>query len=370
MTSTVITTWQELDRLKDEWNNLLVSSRSNTIFLTWEWVQAWRNAAGKDADLFVIEVRDSQNELIGIAPFYRYTIRLHNLITFKALRVLADYATGSEYADWIVHPNHESRALNEIADKLARTSGWDLIWMPRVSGWNDAHERLTKALEHNGLLFHTRQSEFSALALPETLQSYEESFSSKRRQQMRRNKRNLFKDKDIEIVFCESADNLANFIDALFDLHHQRRMLLDDPGCFKRKPAEAAFYREFLPVALDRGWLRFAALTKHGNIQTIQIGYAYNNDFLQMQEGFNPDFEKGSGNVLRHRVIEECIHEGLSSYDFLGGFTEHKRRWGAQLRHGHDILVGRPCIKNRLFFLQEIWPSGKHLTEVGLYDGN
>ena len=284
--------------------------------------------------------------------------------------MLADYATGFEYADWIVHSDYETEALNAIAEKLVHARDWDLIWMPRVSGWSGAHSRLTKTLEDYGLLYHIRPSEFSALELPDTLQSYEASFSSKRRQQLRRSRRNLFKDSEIEVVYCQTADDLPIFIDALFDLHHQRRMLLDDPGCFIRKPAEASFYREFLPLALDRGWLRFAALKKNEEIQAIQIGYAYNKDFLQMQEGFNPDFEKGSGNVLRHIVIEDCINEGLKSYDFLGGFTEHKRRWGAQLRLGDELLIGRPCIKNRLLFTKQIWPSGKHLTEVGLYDGN
>jgi CelD/BcsL family acetyltransferase involved in cellulose biosynthesis len=160
------------------------------------------------------------------------------------------------------------------------------------------------------------------------------------------------------------------FIDALFDLHNRRRSLLDDPGCFVRRPAEAMFYRSFLPKALENGWLRLAAITQDGVIEAIQIGYAYNGEFLQMQEGFNPDYVEGAGNVLRHLIMETSITEGLRNYDFLGGFSEHKRRWKAKERFGHDLLIARPSIKTRLLFVKEIWPTGRYLTQHGLYDGS
>jgi hypothetical protein len=97
---------------------------------------------------------------------------------------------------------------------------------------------------------------------------------------------------------------------------------------------------------------------------------AYNGDFLQIQEGFNPEYIDGAGNVLRHIVIESSIQEGLKNYDFLGGFTEHKRRWKAEERFGHDLLIARPSLKTRLLFLKDIWPSGRYLSQYGLFDGN
>jgi CelD/BcsL family acetyltransferase involved in cellulose biosynthesis len=105
-------------------------------------------------------------------------------------------------------------------------------------------------------------------------------------------------------------------------------------------------------------------------MQAVQIGYVYNGEYLAMQEGFNPDFASGVGNVLRHVSIEKLIEEGLKSYDFLGGVSEHKELWQAEERLGHDLLIARPSFKNRLIFQSEIWPTGRYLTEVGLFDGN
>ena len=370
MKSTILKSWHQLSSLEQEWNALLQSSRSNSIFLTWEWIQAWRAVVGEDKQLFVVAVHDEQGRLVGVAPFYEYRFPLFNLIPFKALRILADYSTAFEYGDWFVDPACEQAALDAIAGALSKSTDWDVIWMPRMSGWNGAMERISAAVTRAGMLQQKRSSVFSHFPLPTSIKAFEEGFSTKRRQQLRRNRRNLMSTAGIEFVQCGNEQELPVFIDALFDLHHRRRLLLGDDGCFIRRPAEADFYRQFVPKALANGWLRLAALSQDGTIQAIQIGYVYNNEFLQLQEGFNPDYIDGAGNVLRHIVIEECINEGLTGYDFLGGFSEHKRRWGAQERTGYDLMIARPTLKNRLLFLKQIWPSSRFIKELGLYDGN
>jgi CelD/BcsL family acetyltransferase involved in cellulose biosynthesis len=371
MRTAILTTWEEVNSLEDQWNPLLKSSNSDTIFLTWEWIQAWRDATQKQPTPFVITVRDEQGILLGIAPFYQYKLRLLNTLSFKGLRIMGDYATGSEYADWVVHKDHQQSALSKIADTLKRNSDrWDLIWMPKLSGWNGSQERITSCVSKAGLMHQSRNTPFSAIQLPPSLDLYESSFSSKRRMKLRRNRRQLLSKPDITIKQCQSQAELASFLDALFQLHHRRRQQFNDTGCFQRKPAEAEFYRHFLPTSLDKGWLRFTALFHAEQIEAIQIGYLYNGEFLSLQEGFNPDFSRGIGNVLRHCIIEQCISEGAVSYDFLGGYSEHKRLWGAEERQGYDLLITHPSLKNRLLLLLKIWPSGRYMREVGLFDGN
>jgi CelD/BcsL family acetyltransferase involved in cellulose biosynthesis len=370
MRTSILHNWRQLANLEPEWNGLLESSRANTIFLTWEWVQAWRAVVGEEMPLFVITVRNDAGRLVGVAPFYRYRLMLFNSLPFKALRIVADYATASEYGDWFVDPACESQAVDAIAGVLADSREWDVIWMPRMSGWSGALERIAPALRHAGLLYRSRPDSFSRIPLPGSLTEFEESFSAKRRQQLRRNRRNLMSKPGVGTLHCRTPQELPGFLEALFDLHHRRRLLLGDPGCFMRRPAEAEFYRQFAPKALANGWLRIAALTQDDTVQAIQIGYVYDREFLQLQEGFNPDYVDGAGNVLRHIMIEECIHEGLAGYDFLSGLSEHKRRWGAQKRDGLDLMIVRPCLKNRILSLKAIWPYSRFIREEGLYKGN
>jgi len=91
-------------------------------------------------------------------------------------------------------------------------------------------------------------------------------------------------------------------------------------------------------------------LKEQGEFKAVQLGYVYRNAFHQMQEGFDPEYVRGAGNVLRAKVIEECIAEGIGVYDFLGEMTEHKRRWRAKERMGHDLFIGNRNLRNRLLF--------------------
>ena len=60
--------FEQLRTLSAEWNRLLEGSCSDTIFLTWEWCEAWWKAYGNDRSLFVLTAWEG-SELVGIAPF-------------------------------------------------------------------------------------------------------------------------------------------------------------------------------------------------------------------------------------------------------------------------------------------------------------
>ena len=125
----------------------------------------------------------------------------------------------------------------------------------------------------------------------------------------------------------------------------------------------ASFYERFGGCALSRGWLRLYSLKVDGLVRAVQYGYVYGGVFSQLQEGFDPDVVPGIGNVLRNLVFHACIEEGLREYDFLGGHADHKRRWGALERSGHDLFIGRPSLKNRLLFAKQVWPTGRYLRQ-------
>ena len=101
-----------------------------------------------------------------------------------------------------------------------------------------------------------------------------------------------------------------------------------------------------------------------GVVRAVQYGYAYRDTFLQVQEGYDPAGPDGIGNLLREQVFNTCIAEGLRTYDFMGEFTEHKRRWGSVRRIGSDVFTGHRSLKNRALFTRPVWPTGRYLREV------
>lgn len=364
MKTTLIDDWAGLNRLEGVWNDLLGRSRANCIFLTWEWIQAWRAAAGERANPFVVVVQDTEGAVVGLAPFYLAGTKLARAIRYRTLRILGDEQSGSEYPDWILGRDCEGPAARAIAGALAGAAGrWDLIWLPRVAGWTGARERLLEACSSAGFFFRERARQFAALDLPGSYESFQKSLSRNARSMLQRRARQVFGEGAV-FEQCRSEEQRLVFLEELFALNHRRWSAAGQPGTFVRKPLEARFYRVFTEAALRRGWLRLYAIRVGDRIKAVQAGYVYDGTFLQLQEGFDPEGPSGIGNVLRARVIEECIKEGLRHYDFLGEFTEHKRRWLAELKLGHDLLIGRRGLKNKIVFGVGLWPTGRYLRPV------
>src|SRR5262249_53584467 len=122
---------EELRPLRNQWNHLLEESCSNTIFLTWEWCEAWWNAYGNGRSLFVLSAWDDE-ELIGIAPFYAdSTRRWHKL--WIHLRMLGDGSGDSDYLSYFTKPGKERAVLATFLEFLESVSNrWDWIQIEGV----------------------------------------------------------------------------------------------------------------------------------------------------------------------------------------------------------------------------------------------
>jgi CelD/BcsL family acetyltransferase involved in cellulose biosynthesis len=362
----IITDWPRLAALGSRWNDLLEASRADSVFLTWEWIRAWSEVVGPTTRPLVVTAWDPQGELIGLAPFYVSEVQLARTLRFRTLRVMGDQATGSEYPDWIAHRLWEAAVTRAIASALAQAGrAWDCIWMPRMAGWTGAVARIAAACRDAGFHHHVRSRQFSSFELPADPGSYVRSLSQNKRQQLRSEMRRIMGHESVAVTRCQSPGELPRYLDALFALHHQRWQERGEAGVFRRRPSEARFYREFTRVALDRGWLWLTGLEDRGELKAVQLGYVYGGVYHQLQEGFDPRYASGVGNVLRVKSIEACIASGVRGYDFLGGMTEHKRRWLATPRTGYDLFIGRRSLKNRLLFAREIWPTGRFLRPRG-----
>jgi CelD/BcsL family acetyltransferase involved in cellulose biosynthesis len=363
----VIDTWADLARLQGRWNALLEASSADSIFLTWEWIESWRAAGGASVEPLTIVVWDGEGELVGLAPLYLASMRLGGIVAYRTLRVLGDYQSGAEYLDWILARDREEEAARLIVDALARQrSRWDCIWIPNLAGWTGACDRIAAACLEGGFYAGRRGIDFSAVDLPGDYESYLRSVSHNLRSTLRRQGRRVFDGPDVSFELLSREADLPPFLDALVDLNHRRWSALGQDGTFVRKPLELRFCRNFAPRALARGWLRLFAIRRGSRFEAVQMGYTYRHVFHQFQEGFDPLAARGVGNVLRSRVIRHCIEEGVHTYDFLGGHTAHKRRWRSRPRPGHDLLIGRPCLKNSLIFSAGVWPTGRYLRATAL----
>ena len=101
--------WDDLRNLRADWNRLLAESYSDTIFLTWEWCEAWWNANRNGRSLFVLSAWE-ENELVGMAPFYADKAS-HWGKAWTRLRMLGGGSGDSDYLDFFTKPGHERQIL-------------------------------------------------------------------------------------------------------------------------------------------------------------------------------------------------------------------------------------------------------------------
>ena len=365
MNVSIIRNDKELATLEREWNQLLHNSASDTIFLTWEWVSSWLDAQPDNLELFVIVIRDHADRLLAVAPFYKTRYRLLSCINVSVLRILGDVSSGAEYGNVLIREGHERDATEQISQCLAENrSEWHILWIPNIASWQSSYSILSSVFRNRQLSHRERARIFSFASLPPTSDGFLSTMSANRRQQVRRTCRKVFKNPDIKVIQITEPDRLRHYLDILFDLHAKRWGTKGDPGSFERDARLKAFYLSFAPKALARGWLRMIALMDSDRVIAIQYGFRYKDTYMQLQEGFDPTCINGSGTALRLSGIDIFIQESITEYDFLGGFTEHKRRWLAVKREGCDVLAGNHRCLSRLIMSSGIWPTGRFLRPV------
>ncbi len=359
MQARVINQQSQLTELfHSNWNTLLTHSHDDTLFLSAQWIQSWLDIQ-EHIELFVIVVQEG-DQLLAIAPLYIDKMHFLKRIEFRTLRILGDTHSGAEYPAIIAKPDADNRIYQAIwALLIAHKSAWDCIWLPRCGPHSSSIRHFLNATAKHPIAFREREHEFSAFTLPSSYDDYLKDFSRNHRNKMRRVEKKFDAIEGISVETCSDINDIDRYLTALFHLHALRWQEAGEEGAFKRRPLMEHFYRHFCPQAFNNGWLKMFLITHHQTPVAIQVGYLYNNTYLQMQEGFSPAFEKGVGNYLRIKMIRQLIDEGITTYDFLGGFGEHKQRWQGERKLGFDGFIWHNNWKGKLLSAKTIWPTGR-----------
>ena len=103
------------------------------------------------------------------------------------------------------------------------------------------------------------------------------------------------------------------------------------------------FYNDLASLLMPRNQLEFWLLELNGKPVAAQFGFRFGRTVYLLQEGFDPAFAKDSvGYVLRAHVLRTLMAEGIRKYDFLGGVSDSKTRWGAEIGRYVNFRFSRP----------------------------
>ncbi len=327
------------ERLSDGWNELLRSSDSDCLFLTWEWLYTWWKHHSAGRELYIIAVRFGR-ELAAIAPLCLRRRRLERLQPLPSLEFLGTGSVGSDYLDLIARRGRAAQALEALAEHLDGKRL--LIELAQLRRKACLASELAGRLERRGWSF----SEEKINTCPfidlsgHSWESYLARLGPEHRYNFQRRLKNLAKQFEVSFELVSSEEERRKTLAELIALHNQRWR--GSSNAFNRAGL-IAFHEELSCLALARGWLRLVVLRLNGKAAACLYGFRYGNSFYFYQSGYDPNYGKHSvGLVIMGLAIKIAIEEGALEYDLLHGDEEYKFRWARAARELSRIVLYPP----------------------------
>ena len=335
---------QAFDALRGPWNDLIRDSRADSVFLTWEWLNAWWTLLGGDRDLQVIVVWDG-DELVGLAPLAR-TRRM--LPWLSRLEFLGTGGAGSDYLDVVVRHGYEDASAQAIADALVSSKqALHFDHLPSDSVVASALVHRIAARSWTSLQNAAGTCPYILLA-GHSWDSYLASIGAAHRANFRRRLRALDRQGAVRFARVSNEAERREVLQTLMSLHNRRWDIRGGSTAFPT-PACRAFHYGVTRRMLERGWLRLYALRLNDVITAATYCFSYNGRFYFYQGAFDDRFQQHSvGMVAMGLTIRAAIEEGAREFDMLYGVESYKWLWARHARSLHRIELFPPDTVGRL----------------------
>ena len=191
------------------------------------------------------------------------------------------------------------------------------------------------------------------LELPDAWEKYVASLGSHTRRNLRRLERTSLDTGRAVLRSAKNLDDLRQGMSILVELHQRRRAMLDEPGCFA-SARFLAFVHDVIPAMFRRGVLQLYWLEFEGKPIAAEYELLGEHDMYLYQCGLDPEaIEHEPGKLLHALIVQDAIHRGCRTLDFLRGSEPYKAHFGAKPRPTLQIRVVPPRALPRL--RQSLW---------------
>jgi len=326
----VVDNLPKLQSLRTGWNLLLTRSWSQSIFLTWEWIETWWHSYSAGFDLAVIVARHG-DEVLGIAPL---VVRKES----GRLEFAGQNKAYGEYLDFLVPQGLEASIVPAICQMVARLSGlgrWRGIHFATILAGSPNLNLISKELTKAGIEIQRSPTRVCPYAqLPATWEDYLALKGSSFSRRIRYNERRLARFGTIAIERPRDGRELDEFFDDLVNLH-VRRWRTDIDGQF------FGFHRKIARTFFELNWLLLARLRVGSSVVAVKYDFIFDNKIWGYQGGWLPEFkDREVGNVLIAEILKQAIQDGRREYDFLEGEAWYKSRWSTSHHTAFDLVYG------------------------------
>jgi CelD/BcsL family acetyltransferase involved in cellulose biosynthesis len=336
MKLTIVKDIDSFSALEDEWNSLLENSANNTLCLRWEWMFHYYDKRCNGQDLLLFLVRDSRDQLVGIAPFILRKQRLLRKWTFlEFLGQRYSYHLGI-----IAHSAHRDEVYQHICDHLIKyRKKWDVLKFTNLS--NDAllYKHLKTHFEKWSYFWTERIHNACKViridgSFDEYISSLGKHFSKKTKYKLRKIRRDFH----VGLSQPDNETDLMRSWRTFVDLHLQA---VEDKGTTTvlSDPQYERFYRSVAQSAFRNGTLALIAMMLDGRIAAVKFAILRGRTCYFLNSGYERDPKYSLYLLSTMLCMEELLKSDVDRFDFMGGGGSHKDAFGATDEDGLTIEV-------------------------------
>ncbi|MEM5854025.1 MAG: GNAT family N-acetyltransferase [Candidatus Aenigmatarchaeota archaeon] len=338
--------------LKEEWASLLKNC-DHTIFSTWEWLSTWWKCFGRNKKLLILLAED-KNKIIGIAPFMYIVNKTFGLTTRKIEFIGTPQ---SDYNNFIIAEKEEECLASFMHYITTIEEPWDYIELKEIPENTIVHfqKRPDNIKIAKAQLLH----KCPYLILPKNVDVLVKGLNAKFRKNLKRSQKLIEMEHKLEFVDYSHPQFFKEGMKQLFELHQKRWESRGERGVFAREEIRN-FHMQIAERFSTLGWLGLYSILADDKAIACLYGFKYRSKFYFYLSGIDPTYGKYSpGNLLILFVLQKCIKEGLTEFDFLRGDEPYKCRWASLYRNNFTLtLIKRgflPSLRNkltRIYFFQ------------------
>ncbi len=378
----IIRNIEELEDLKYEWGALLQESRSNNVFLTYDWVYLWVKYfldGKKRNSLFIVCIYDRNNRIEAIAPFFIKSFFLF----FKAVMFIShDF---SDYLDIIIHKqSNPEDIVAEILTAIKENHIANIIFLKQVSELllgNITKDSISKDGTTKDIITKDNKHEYQNdykykqaiysltykesgdcyyIKLPDGIDAYMKQFNSKQRYNIL-SRVEKAKKKSVEYISPENIDgnSLNSLLDNFFKLHQKRWNEKGHGGVFNSSKIKS-FFKEIFGSLFQSNILALSFLKYNNEFISAAVCFDYAGNRQVYLPGFDTKYsDLHPGIVLTYYNINEAIDKKYSEFDFLKGGEDYKKRFLGIKRKNYKLYLYKSkfifyIFKLNLFFNNEL----------------
>ena len=327
-----VRSYSELIAMKDKWKNALEKCE-HSVFLTWEWLSTWWKHFGKNKRLLVL-IAEENGRIVGMAPLM-YSV--HTIFGLRQGMIQFIGSPHSDYNDFILTDKNQDWKMLFFDHLNNLFENWSILELTDIPENGNSISFLRKLSSSIRPLYECPYS-----LLPKSYAALLSSLKPKFRKDMERYSRRLKRD-GLKAHFVDYSERpkIAEGMNSLFDLHQKRWKQKGFPSALD-DPDVRSFNLDIAKLFSKEGWLGLYSFEISGKPAAMLYGFKYEHKYYAYIQGIDPAYLKYSvGNLLILHVMNKCIQDQITQFDFLRGAEDYKKRWNTMKRWNFEVIVPR-----------------------------